>query len=92
MGIGGTAISQYGTCELTLSRNDQEVKTVFYAVQTDGPVIIGLPTCRHLGLVTLNYSIAARYGTSNSKVCTPWLVTLKPRRNFYMNTKMFSVV
>jgi len=43
------------------------VKTVFYVVQTEGPVIIGLPTCRHLGLVTLNYSIAARDGTSNSK-------------------------
>jgi len=58
MAYGGTEIPLYGTCELTVSHLDKKEMATFYVVQTDGPVIVGLPTCRKLGLITLNYSIS----------------------------------
>ena len=61
---GGTKIPLYGTCELTLSHHNMSEKTTFYVVQTDGSVIIGLPTYRKLGLITLNYSISTDNSTS----------------------------
>lgn len=54
---GYTAISQYGMCELMLDHHDRSEKVIFYVVNTTGPVIISLPTCRQFGLVTLNYAL-----------------------------------
>jgi len=71
MAYGGTKIPLYGTCELTLSHHNMSEKTTFYVVQTDGSVIIGLPTCRKLGLITLNYSISTDNSTSTIQTqCT----------------------
>ena len=55
---GGSEIKQYGTCQLKLKHCEQEQVTSFYVVESKGPIIIGLPTCRSLGFVTLNFNIA----------------------------------
>lgn len=46
--FGGQTVQHYGTCELCLS---------FHVVNTNGPTILGLPTCRDTKLVTLNCSL-----------------------------------
>ena len=58
---GGTRILQYGTCELMLNHRGKRQSATFFVVQTNGPLIIGLPTCRSLGLVTLNYAISTEH-------------------------------
>jgi len=69
---GDSAINMFGTYELSLTRNGREEIAVFYIVQSQGPVIIGLPTCRSLGLVTLNYSITNVAETADRKPYSAW--------------------
>lgn len=54
---GGTTVQHYGTCSLTLHHRRQRLRCSFHVVNTTGPIILGLPTCQSLGLVTLNYSL-----------------------------------
>ena len=55
--FGGHTIQHYGTCELNLSHNGHSKPYPFHVVNTTGPTILGLPTCRDMKLVTLNYSL-----------------------------------
>ena len=55
--FGGHIIQHYGTCELRLSHGGHSKPYPFHVVNTTGPTILGLPTCRDLRLVTLNYSL-----------------------------------
>ena len=58
MAYGGIEIQQHGICQLILEHKDRKEHTKFYVVESKGPIIIGLPTCRSLGLVTLNFNIS----------------------------------
>ena len=62
----GHTIQHYGTCELNLSHNRHSKPYPFHVVNTTGPTILGLPTCRDMKLVTLNYSLT----TANSPQAT----------------------
>lgn len=57
----GHVIKQYGAClltlTLTLTLNNSSTKHSFHVVDTTGPTILGLPTCRDMKLITLNYTI-----------------------------------
>ena len=63
---GGHVIKHYGTCLLTLTLNNSSAKHSFQVVDTTGPTILGLPTCRDMKLITLNYTI-----TTPSSVASP---------------------
>ena len=54
---GGTTVKQHGICTLGVRHKDAHVTTDFYVTDTKGPVLIGLPTCRALGLVSLNFHL-----------------------------------
>ena len=56
--FGGSTVIQYGTCSLTLRHRDTTETSTFYVVKSDGPLILGLSTCKALGLVTLNYGLS----------------------------------
>ena len=56
--FGDHTIPHYGICELTLSHHGHSKSYAFHVVSTAGPTILGLPTCRDMKLVTLNYGIA----------------------------------
>ena len=64
--FGGHTIEHYGTCELNLSHNGHSKPYPFHVVNTTWPTILGLPTCRDMKLVTLNYSLT----TANSPQAT----------------------
>ena len=55
--FGGHVIKQYGTCLLTLTHRDVTNKCAFHVVDTKGPIILGLPTCSDMKLITLNNGI-----------------------------------
>ena len=55
--FGGHTIQHCGTCKLNLSHNGHSKPYPFHVVNTTGPTILGLPTCRDMKLVTLNYSL-----------------------------------
>ena len=54
---GGHTVIHYGTCELQVTHRNESVLSTFHVVKSNGPTIIGLPTCRALKLVTLNYAM-----------------------------------
>ena len=56
--FGGHIISNFGTCEFILSHHGDSKSCAFHVVNTEGPTILGLPTCRGMKLITLNYGIA----------------------------------
>ena len=56
--FGGHTIPHYGICELTLSHHGHTKSYAFHVVNTVGPTILGLPTCRDMKLVTLNHGIS----------------------------------
>ena len=45
---GGHTVTQYGTCKLQVTHRNESVMSTFHAVNSNGPTIIGLPTCRAL--------------------------------------------
>ena len=57
---GGHSVTQYGTCQLQVTHRNESVLSTFHVVKSNGPTIIGLPTCRALKLVTLNYTMNIR--------------------------------
>ena len=59
--FGGHVIKQYGTCLLTLTLNNSSNKHSFHVVDTTGPTILVLPTCRDMKQITLNYTITTRH-------------------------------
>ena len=68
---GGSRIPQYGTCELMLDHRGKKQSATFFVVQSNAPLIIGLPTCRSLGLVTLNYAISTQHqAVKNNDHCS----------------------
>ena len=52
---GGHTIPHYGICELTLSHHGHSKPYAFYVVKH---IILGLPTCLDMKLVSFNYGIA----------------------------------
>ena len=65
--FGGQTIQHYGTCSLTLSHNGYSNTYPFHVVNTTGPTILGLPTCRDMNLVTLNYSITTEQDKTSTQ-------------------------
>ena len=51
---GGSQITLYGTCDLVLHHQNKSDTAPFYVVKAPGPVIVGLPSCRNLELITFN--------------------------------------
>ena len=49
-----------GVCPLPISHDGHTKSYKFHVVDVQGPTILGLPTCRDMKLVTLNYSITAQ--------------------------------
>ena len=56
--FGGHVITPAGMCALALQHRGTLHTTNFYVVEYNGPVILGLPSCRALQLVTINYSLS----------------------------------
>ncbi|XP_072169003.1 uncharacterized protein [Diadema setosum] len=54
----GTPIKQYGTTIPCQHANGPWVETTFYVVESDGPVIFGLHTSLHFGLITLHCPVS----------------------------------
>lgn len=54
---GGHRVPHIGSCNLNISHGNHQHSRNFHVVQTGGPVILGLPTCNALELVTLNADI-----------------------------------
>ena len=55
--FGGYDVEHFGTCSLTLTHGEQSERCTFHVSKADGPVILGLPSCRALQLVTLHYNM-----------------------------------
>ena len=54
-----------------LDHRGKKQSATFFVVQSNGPLIIGLPTCRSLGLVTLNYAISTQHqAVKNNDHCS----------------------
>ena len=54
---GGHTVTHYGTCKLQVTHRNESVLNTCHVVKSNGPTIIGLPTCRARKLVTLNYAM-----------------------------------
>ena len=54
----GSHIECYGKINIPVKHQQQTIPTPFYVVKTQGPAIIGLPSCRDLGLVHVTCDIA----------------------------------
>jgi transposase InsO family protein len=54
---GNNAIEQMGVCQLELMHHSKKHDTTFFVTRSTGPVLLGLPTCLKLGLVTLHHEI-----------------------------------
>ena len=62
--FGGSSVKLVGVCNMKITHKDTTEAVTFYIVNPEGPVILGLPTCRRLGLVTLNYMMNADHSVS----------------------------
>ena len=58
--FGGNRVKHHGTCTLTLSHNGFTKLCQFYVVDSEGPTILGLPTCRKMKLVSLTCSLTTQ--------------------------------
>ena len=57
----GTRIKHYGTINIPCRHEANEwTPTTFYVAESDGPVIIGLPSCRILKLITVHCEITEK--------------------------------
>ena len=79
---GGNVVKHYGTCKLQVTHRNESVMSTFHVVKSNGHTIIGLPTCRALKLVALNYAMnigptAERDTATTAAVPT---YTTRPRR------------
>ena len=54
---GGSTVTNYGTCRVSIKHKDIEEMSEFHVVDVGGPALLGLPTCRALKLVTLHYTV-----------------------------------
>ena len=54
---GGHTVTQYRTCKLQVTHRNESVLSTFHVMKSNGPTIIGLPTCRALKPVKLNYAM-----------------------------------
>ena len=63
----GQQIQQYGTTRLKCAHETTTCDTEFFVADTPGPVILGLPTCRKLKLVTLNCAVSEDHPPLKSK-------------------------
>ena len=83
---GGTTVKQHGICKLGIRHKENHISADLYVTDTRGPVLIGLPTCRALGLVLLNFNVETDEATS--KPTKPTQQNYVQR--FFMNTEMCS--
>ena len=63
----GQLIRQYGTRRLKCVHETTTHEAEFFVADTPGPVILGLPSCRKLNLVTLNCAVSEHPPPLNSK-------------------------
>ena len=61
---GGTTVKQHGSCLFGIRHGKQCTAAKFYVTETKGPILIGLPTCRVLGLVSLHFPIQITQNSS----------------------------
>ena len=63
----GQLIRQYGTTRLKCVHDTTTHEAEFFVADTPGPVILGLPSCRKLNLVTLNCVVSEHLPPLNLK-------------------------
>ena len=63
----GQLIRQYGITRLKCVHETTTHEAEFFVADTPGPVILGLPSCRKLNLVTLNCAVSEHSPPLNSK-------------------------
>ena len=63
----GQLIRQYGTTRLKCVHETTTHEAEFFVADTPGPVILGLPSCRKLNLVTMNCAVSEHPPPLNSK-------------------------
>ena len=74
--FGGHTVRHYGTCVLKVTHQDSCKPYTFHVVDAEEPTILGLPTCRDLNLVILNFGItaqkvASRPSSAPKPICDP---------------------
>lgn len=79
MAYGGTSLANHGTCKLTLSHGSETTTASFYVTSAKGPVLLGLPTCRALRLISLNFDIKLNEAAS-SVAASSWSTNIRPDR------------
>ena len=62
---GGTRIQHHGTVKIPCKFKDNETTTTFYVTDAPGNAILGLPTCKKLQLIKLEYKY--KYKTPRSQ-------------------------
>ena len=76
----GGRIKCFGSMTLTCkSGSSNWMKAVFYVVDVPGPVVLGLPTCEALNMVTINCHVETLERTTKSKP----FVTVEERKVWY---------
>ena len=76
----GHAVGYHGTCVPDLDYGGSRKSCPFHVGVSDGPTILGLPTCTDLNVVTMNFSITNHEGVSKRStpprpICDPDPVT-----------------
>ncbi len=65
----GNTIQDHGICKLGVRHQDQFTETQFYVTETQRPILVGLPTSRSLGLVSLNFNLGLHTIERDSSTC-----------------------
>ena len=66
--FGGHTVEMYGTCYLTLTHKERSERCLFHVSKSEGPVLLGLPTCNALQLVTFHYNIDIADNRAESEI------------------------
>ena len=64
---GGHIVKHHGKCSLTVKYKNQTHTDTFHVTDTDGPVILGLHTCKALDLITIKYTLDIKTETAEHK-------------------------
>ena len=70
LAYGDVSLRNHGTCELPVSHGEKTTAAKFYVTDAKGPVLLGLPTCRALDLVSLHFNVKINDASSSSTHCT----------------------
>lgn len=74
-----TSLANHGMCKMTLRYGNETTTANFYVTDAKGPILLGLPTCRSLRLVSLNFDVIFNGAASSTAVPPSDLTTQSDR-------------